>query len=673
MPKLTYNITIAPTQDKFGLHKTETGDCVLATINSENKFVKYQQTYSGEVQQVVSIYKLEQQDTETTAMTNSGNIIATDIYYNDEPLFYKAIRTPVLNHDIYLAGNKCHQDNYFVYSNEKFGSFDYYDSSTGQFVFSAFHECTPVFIWNLLDNLSQYTSVDNKTYYIKKNGQKLEIVFSRPNVIVKKTQEQVYHPMHIDEHCMYFTPFLFNIQRSIAETQYMCEYDYSTVQPRRRDVYREYVEDKFENWKLKNRNIYPNGIKVYFEQIYDYFDNFEIEINDNSVQLYMGQVDMSKVAKEYGVDIQVYNAYIQYSYLDMPELKYLMDDVVSQYSDTPGFTYSAFLYPTRIQYEKHILEYPRLFTLEAGSTQLSEHRLFSQRLQGPLGYQYDGDNSMSYRDNSTSYAFRYDPSQSLIQSNSVALAKYQQLEETFSTLYQLFKIPIVRRVNQFSIAKFDYVLNENPFLFNSEYRLSDVRNFASTIWRLRGKSKDIDDNQYIMGSMQFDEALIDQDAQSYFYLNSLTSKETADVHGSVKYNTKMYFNSTKQLREFFEQTQRDSQQYADPKRSIDYWLNPVIMSDLNDLSRFKLAGEQVQYQQQIVNGQDIQLYSGQQLQQHVLNSIVVYVEQYSVWQKLDSSVVNIQIMNNEIVASYTGSLKISRAKLGIEDGDLLWI
>ena len=70
-------------------------------------------------------------------------------------------------------------------------------------------------------------------------------------------------------------------------------------------------------------------------------------------------------------------------------------------------------------------------------------------------------------------------------------------------------IPIVRRVNQFSIAKFDYVLNENPFLFNRDSRLSDVRNFASTIWRLRGKSKDIDDNQYIMGSMQFDEALID--------------------------------------------------------------------------------------------------------------------------------------------------------------------
>ena len=93
----------------------ETGDCVLATINSENKFVKYQQTYSGEVSQVVSIYKIDSSDSDTTVITNSGHIIATDIFSDGEPLFYKAIRTPVLEHDIYLNGVKCHQDNYFVY------------------------------------------------------------------------------------------------------------------------------------------------------------------------------------------------------------------------------------------------------------------------------------------------------------------------------------------------------------------------------------------------------------------------------------------------------------------------------------------------------------------------------------------------------------------------------
>ena len=70
----------------------------------------------------------------------------------------------------------------------------------------------------------------------------------------------------------------------------------------------------------------------------------------------------------------------------MPELKYLIDDVVSQYSSTPGFTYSAFVYPTRISYEKHVIEYPRLFTIEAGSSRLSEHRLFSSHLSGPIGY-----------------------------------------------------------------------------------------------------------------------------------------------------------------------------------------------------------------------------------------------------------------------------------------------
>lgn len=673
MPKLTYNITIAPTQDKFGLHKTETGDCVLATINSENKFVKYQQTYSGEVSQVVSIYKIDQQDTETVAITNSGNIIATDIFHNDEPLFYKAIRTPVLDHDIFINGKKCYQDNYFVYSNEKFGSFDYYNQSTGQFVFSAFHECTPVFIWNLLDNLSQYTSVDNKTYYIKKNGQKLEMVFSRPNVTIKKVQEQVYHPVHMDEHCMYFNPFVFNISRSVADTQYMCEYDYQLVQPRRRNVYREYVEDKFENWKLKNRNIYPTDIKIYFESIYDYFDNFELDINNNSVQLYIGSVDISKVAKEYGVDIQKYNAYIQYSYLDMPELKYMIDDVVQQHSGTPGFTYQAFLYPTRIQYEKHVLEYPHLFTIEAGGVQLQEHRLFSYHLSGPIGYQYDGDNQMSYRDNSTQYVFRYDPSKSLISEGSVALAKYDQLKEVFAELYSMFKVSIMKRVNQFQIAKFDYVLNENPFLFNSEYRLSDVRNFSSTILRILGISSGIDNKEYLLGTMQFDESMIDTDASSHMYLNQISSDPFTNADGSTVFKTKMYFNSTKQLREFFEQCARDKTQFQDPKRSIDYWLAKVTMGDLESLRRFQQAGDKSQYKTNLLDGSDIQLYAGQQLQQHVLQQLIVYIQTEYGWQRVNPTDIKIAVMNSEIVASYISPQKVLQAKLGIEDGELLWI
>ena len=673
MPKITYNITIAPTQDKFGLHKTETGDCVLATINSENRFVKYQQTYSGEVSQVVSIYKLEQSDSETTVITNSGNLIGTDIYQDGEPLYYKAIRTPVLNHDIYLNGVKCHQDNYFVYSNETSGSFDYYNSDTGQFVFSAFHECTPVFIWNILDNLSQYTRVDNKTYYIKKNGQKIEIVFSRPNVTVKKLREQVYHPMHMDDHCMYFAPFVFNISRSVADNQYMCEYDYSTVQPRQRAVYREYVEDKFENWKLKNRNLYPTGISVYFEQIYDYFDSFEIEINNNSVQLYMGQVDIQKVAKEYGVDIAKYNAYIQYSYLDMPELKYLIDDVVSQYSSTPGFTYSAFLYPTRISYEKHVIEYPRLFTIETGNVQLSEHRLFSQHMAGPIGYAYDGDNVMSYRDNSTSHVFKYDSSQSLISSNSVALSRFKQLQEVFETLYSLFKVSIMKRVNQFQIAKFDYVLNENPFLFNSEYRLSDVRNFSSTIWMLRGTSSRADGQTYVMDGMQFDEQVMESDGSATFYLNSIKTKKITQANGSVIYNTKAYFNSTKQLLEFFESCARDVQQYDEPKRSIDYWLAPVSMDDITQMNRFETGDFAKYYVPKSVGSDNIQKYSGQDLQRSVLDSLVLYIETQYGWQAADMTKVNMVIMNNEIVAHTDSDFEILQAKLGVLDGDLLWI
>ena len=79
-------------------------------------------------------------------------------------------------------------------------------------------------------NLGQVLSEEESQHAVRvlrlQAGNKIEIVFSKPNVTVKKLQEQVYHPMHIDEHCMYFAPFIFNISRSVAETQYMCEYDY---------------------------------------------------------------------------------------------------------------------------------------------------------------------------------------------------------------------------------------------------------------------------------------------------------------------------------------------------------------------------------------------------------------------------------------------------------------
>ena len=70
-------------------------------------------------------------------------------------------------------------------------------------------------------------------------------------------------------------------------------------------------------------------------------------------------------------------------------------------------------------------------------------------MAGPIGYAYDGDNVMSYRDNSTSHVFKYDSSQSLISSNSVALSRFKQLQEVFETLYSLFKVSIMKRVNQF--------------------------------------------------------------------------------------------------------------------------------------------------------------------------------------------------------------------------------
>ena len=58
-----------------------------------------------------------------------------------------------------------------------------------------------------------------------------------------------------------------------------------------------------------------------------------------------------------------------------------------------------------------------------------------------------------------------------------------------------------------------------------------------------------------------------------------------DGNGVSLFKTKMYFNSTKQLREFFESCARDMSSFQDPKRSIDYWLAKVTHEDLVELGR----------------------------------------------------------------------------------------
>lgn len=130
--------------------------------------------------------------------------------------------------------------------------------------------------------------------------------------------------------------------------------------------------------------------------------------------LYLGQIDVSKIAKEYGVDISKYNAYVSYYYLDLPELKYLIDDVVSQYSGVEGYTYQAFFYPTRIAYEKHVIEYPKTFTIEQGDATLSEHKIFQSSLSGPIGYTYSGNRVMSYGEYNDAYVFKYETWQTII-------------------------------------------------------------------------------------------------------------------------------------------------------------------------------------------------------------------------------------------------------------------
>ena len=669
MPKISYKVTLAPQQDKFGLHKTETGDCVLATINDENNFTKFEQTLKNDVSEVVSIFKYETSDKETRILTNSGNIKATDVKYNGKPLFYKSIKTPVLNHDIYLDGELCYQDNYFVYTNVTQGSFDYYDKTTGNFSFTAFHECVPVFLWNLFDNLTSYYDVDDRTYYLKKDGDKIRIIFSKPNVIVEKLEEQVYHPCFIDDYCLYFSPFIFSTSRTYAGKQYICNYDYTAIQPRKRFVNKEFVEDKFENYKLKNRYIYPEDIEIYFESIYDYFDSFTLNINHNNVQLYLGQVDVSKIAKEYGVDISKYNAYVSYYYLDLPELKYLIDDVVSQYSGVEGYTYQAFFYPTRIAYEKHVIEYPKTFTIEQGDATLSEHKIFQSSLSGPIGYTYSGNRVMSYGEYNDAYVFKYETGRRLFSSSSVALAKFNAEKSNFDIVYNQFKIPIIKRVNVFSISKFDYIINENPFLITGDYKFTDIRNFADTI--LISKSNAIQENSLLKNwqtdyNLQFTTGIFKINGFNSYPLNFVVNNQVTSG-----WDNRFIFYSNYDIDGILRACQHDLAHVEDPKNSIDYWLLKLTRNEVEDLERFNIGYKKEAFNLANTSKNDFQLYAGQELLESLLKIFIVYAEINNEWVAIDNP--EIKIMKNDVHVQILNSQKITKAKLGLKYGDDIWI
>lgn len=671
MPKITYPLTIAPSSDKFGLHKTETGNCVIATVNSENSFSKFEEVLTNEVSQVVSIFKYETNTTDTIVSTNSANVIATDIIHNGEAFYYKAIKTPILNHDIFLDGKLCYQDNYFVYQNQEYGNFDYYNKDTNEFVFQAFHECVPVFVWDLYDNLQPYTVADQKSYHLRKSGQKMEIIFSKPNVQVKKMREQVYHPQYTDEHCLYFAPFVFSASRQVDGTVYICEYDYSVAQPRQRRVYKEYIADKFENCKLKNRQLYGTNISIYFEQIYSAFDNFEIDINNNSVQLHIGQIDMQKVAKEYGVDISKYNAYIQYDYLDIPELKFLIDDVVAQYDDVPGFVYGCFFYPTQIIYGKHIVEYPPSYTIQAGEQQLSTHKLFQSALKGPIGYSYESNQLLSYRNNSLVYPFVYEQDRNLISNSSVALQKFNATQEEFKVVYEMFKVQIMRRQNIFHIQKFEYVLNENPFMLSGNYKYTDVRNFAATILRVNGNRMEVFNGEDKYNNFQFDYKIHGQNGFGHFPMISMKVSNSR-VNGRPGYKYRCFFYSQYPLLQYLKSLSTDKAQVKNKKEQIDYWLAPIDNQTVDTMARFGydfFAGQQT-YDIVRQNKKDYQEYASVKLLDKSLKIFEVYAHQNGFWSKVKDP--KIQIMDNEIVVEFKDTQKIDEIVVAVNQDGTLW-
>ena len=202
--------------------------------------------------------------TNKTYVSNSANILATDIVVDGVPYFYKLLKVEVSGYTTEYSGNVI-IDGAYAYSTTEEVEILLTNTTTGAPTFSVQICFQPVFVDKRLATLVSLEPGDNKTYIVKKKNNKLLISFSKEPLVVLSDDEIFIAKTEIDGNftSIYIDEFVWNnaikIDNKNATISYSYfPYSYNLVS----NIVEKVKVSNDETVRLSNRLIQHSSVKI---------------------------------------------------------------------------------------------------------------------------------------------------------------------------------------------------------------------------------------------------------------------------------------------------------------------------------------------------------------------------------------------------------------------------
>jgi hypothetical protein len=347
MPKIEYKATLGPTHDKFGLRETKSSDAILIVDNASSDFSLKSITPEPSLLEPKQIFEIQNLSNRTHILSNTRDVLITDVVSDGVPLFYKIRRKGDLFDSITIEGDiHTEMDSQFIYTAMESGRVEYRDAE-GSVILSEEGEFFPVFIWEGMVHLTDMMELDGKTlsYTTSSDKSRILIKCSKGNLTVEAKPGTIFDLVNTHGIAFNIAPFLYTNTKTVSGKRVKYRYDYSEVLPDVRSVSQDHCEIlDAEYLQLSNRSIIkdsfkltvidPNGASgdiTYEQGIPEEGESLlsvgaeDGSFNPANVNSTNGKVSIGHILREYDIDPLEYLFVASYSYVHFKDNSVTVD------------------------------------------------------------------------------------------------------------------------------------------------------------------------------------------------------------------------------------------------------------------------------------------------------------------------------------------------------------
>ncbi len=262
--KITYSAFLAPENNLFELEKGDTNHPLEFYATEEDKY-SVGIEYLDDLDQIdvrTIVQTISKGSKYTTVYTNSANLLATDVQFNNEWYYFK---TPKIGINPSIST----YDNNFVYFKTADEIEVSYTNNLGVVTYTSTIKPIPIFLPEDYIGLASIYNLDNKTYSVGKSQDLLAIKYSKPGVHVDLINRSVFE-FEIKSQEFYpqieYRPFLIKLVKGAD----IYEYDYSRITP------------TIEKYLVEDEQIFYDTIF----KLFDYKRESIVDFRDNKYNAY---------------------------------------------------------------------------------------------------------------------------------------------------------------------------------------------------------------------------------------------------------------------------------------------------------------------------------------------------------------------------------------------------